>query len=81
MFLFIKKGSETDIKNYRPVSILKNLSKIFEGLIYNRLSAFFNSQGLLSQNQFGFRTQRNTEMAVLKVIERVMPAISDGGTL
>ena len=35
-----KKDSRTDKTNYRPVSILPNLSKVYERLIYNQLSQF-----------------------------------------
>ena len=38
-----KKGSRTDKKDYRPVSILPNLSKIYERLIYKQLSKFSNN--------------------------------------
>ena len=48
-----KKDSRTDKKNYRPVSILPNLSKIYERLIYNQLSKFFECN--LSKLQCGFR--------------------------
>ena len=71
-----KKGSKSVIENYRPISILTNLSKIFETLIQKRLESFFRSSDLLSENQFGFREGRNTEMAALKLIEKLMPALS-----
>ena len=36
-----KKNDSTDKSNYEPISILPNLSKIFEKYIYNQLSVFF----------------------------------------
>ena len=36
-----KKNDSTDKSNYEPISILPNLSKIFEKYIYNQLSLFF----------------------------------------
>ena len=72
-----KKGSKQEISNYRPIAILKNLSKIFESLIYVRLSTGFSSQNILSDNQFGFRRGKNTEMACLSLVDRILPAFRD----
>ena len=74
-----KKGPKDDILNYRPVSILANLSKIFEGLLHRRISHYFNPQTMLSSNQFGFRRGKNTELACLSLVDRVMPAFTDKG--
>ena len=50
---FYKKGKK-DIKgNYRPVSILPNLSKIFEKCIFEQISQFF--ENIFSKYQCGFR--------------------------
>ena len=69
-----KKGVASIIANYRPISVISNLSKIFESIIYKRISAYFESNGLLNADQFGFRKQRNTEMAIFSLLERVIPA-------
>ena len=70
-----KRGSPYSIQNYRPISIVSNISKIFESIMHKRLSKFFASQGLLSEYQFGFRKERNTEMAIFTLVDRVIPAI------
>ena len=72
-----KKGSRKIIENYRPISVLSNLNKIFEKLMYSRLSSFVQSFGILSSNQYGFRPDSNTELATLRLISRILPAISD----
>jgi len=66
-----KAGSETDINNYRPISVLPLLSKIFERCFCNRLVQFLNSQGVISANQFGFQKSKNTTDAILNFIEGV----------
>ena len=58
------------------MSVIFNLSKIFESLIRSRLNYFFKSQNLLQNNQFGFRSGRSTEHAALNLIDRVSPALS-----
>ena len=50
-----KNGSKSDISNYRPISILTSFSKIFEKLMFNRLYNHFETNGILAQEQFGFR--------------------------
>ena len=49
-----KKESRNEKENYRPVSILPNLSKIFERCMYDQLKDYFEK--LLSKYQCGFRT-------------------------
>ena len=70
-----KKGSKIEIKNHRPISVLPNLSKNFEHLIFNRVKSIIDSFGVLSENQFGFRKHKNTELAALTLINRSLPAI------
>ena len=38
-----KKNEKCEKRNYRPVSILTNISKIYEKLLYNQLSKYFTS--------------------------------------
>ena len=59
-----KKGSLRNISNYRPVSVLNNLSKVFENLLYNRLQSFCHASDFLAKNQFGFRKHCNTEFVL-----------------
>lgn len=67
-----KSGSVDDLSNYRPVSILPAISKIFERLAYNRLSAFVNKNSLLYSGQYGFRKDHSTYMAALKVVDDIV---------
>ena len=75
--IFKNKGSIGDMNNYRPISIICNLSKIFEKLLNNRLFSFFHCQNLLSTNQFGFRKNSNTELAILSLMKRIIPGLED----
>ena len=72
-----KKGQKNQIVNYRPISVLPNIGKILESLASVRLKTFFTRHDLLYDNQFGFRTGKNTEMAALKLIERALPALEN----
>ena len=48
-----KKGDSSLLNNYRPISILPAISKIFERVIYNQLYEYFNSNNLLTEEQYG----------------------------
>lgn len=50
-----KKGDRTSPENYRPISLLCSISKVFEKLLYNRMVHFFVKNKLFATEQFGFR--------------------------
>lgn len=59
-----KKGSLTDLNNYRPISLLNNFGKVLEKIVGQRLNHHLESQNLLSEQQFGFRANKSTSDAV-----------------
>ena len=50
-----KKGDKQLLKNYRPISLLPIIGKIFERLLYNQMFEIFFGNDLISQNQSGFK--------------------------
>ena len=64
-----KKGDPLNVKNFRPISVLLVLSKIFEKSMYSRLVRFLDSAKILNDVQFGFRKGLSTETAILKLTE------------
>ena len=40
--------------NYRPISVLSALSKIYEKCILNQLKFYFMTENILVSNQYGF---------------------------
>ena len=70
-----------DIKcrsNYRPISVFCALSKISEKVVSTRLLEYLTRYAILHKNQFGFRSQRSTSMALLQLIDDVSEAIDQG---
>ena len=57
-----KKDSKVDFSNYRPISILSNLDKIPEKIVYTRIFKFFDNNNLFYPLQFGFRQNYSTTM-------------------
>ena len=64
--------------NYRPISLLPLFSKILEKLMYNRLLSFLNKCQIINKNQFGFRNNHSTYMALLIMLENVRNALDNG---
>jgi len=65
-----KKGSELEISNYRPVSNLISIAKIFELCVLQRLEAM-DQDLLFGTNQHGFRKQHSTDTALGTLISHV----------
>jgi hypothetical protein len=70
-----KSGNIRNVSNYRPISLLPIINKIFEKLLYARLQSFFEGGNLISENQFGFRRARDTSQAALRLIDEILPSM------
>lgn len=73
-----KKGDKQDVKNYRPVSVLPSVSKVFERVIYERMITFVNRHNILSDNQFGFRQSKSTELAIFHSLTYIFDKVDKG---
>lgn len=73
----IHKGGDTkDIANYRPISVLPLLSKIFESCIYNRLYDYLCKMSIISPNQYGFQRKKSTSDAMIDLTESIYSALN-----
>ena len=72
-----KSGSKDDINNYRPISNLPVVSKIFEKLTLTRLLSFVNKYSILSNSQFGFWKGKNITQAAMKLTTTIVNAYHD----
>ena len=70
-----KKGNRSEKDNYRPVSILPNLSKVFERCIYNQIAQFFDK--ILSKHQCGFWKGHSAQHFLI-VLEKWKKSVSQG---
>ena len=73
-----KADDDMLFKNYRPVSVLSVLSKVFERIMYNCLISFLESNKILFKNQFGFRKQHSTYMALVLLLDKIVKALENG---
>ena len=73
-----KSDDSMSFNNYRPVSVLCVLSKIFEKIMYKRVTALLEIFKILHDNQHGFRKKSSTHVALLSFIDKVIEAIENG---
>jgi hypothetical protein len=71
-----KKGSKTDINNFRPISNLVSISKIYEKLLLRKLS--LETDGEEGDSQHGFRKNFSTTTAVLELQSIIAKALDSG---
>ena len=71
-----KKNDKSDKTNYRPVSILPNISKIYEKIIYNQLYEYFHDK--LFPSQCGFRKGYSSQHSLLVMTEKFKESIDKG---
>ena len=73
-----KSGSKNDCGNYRPISILPSVAKIFEKLVCDQLKSYLSEQNILSKYQSGFRWGHSTSSSLLKTTNSWLLNIDSG---
>ena len=73
-----KKYSKLDYSNYCPISLLSNIEKVLEKLMYKRLYMFLNNNNIIYNVQFGFRQQYSASHALINITEIIRKDLDDG---
>lgn len=66
-----KGGSKEIASNYRPISVLSALNKIYESVLASRIKGFLKKEGLIYNHQYGFRDKSGTATAALEMLDFV----------
>lgn len=66
-----KKNAKDLFNNYRPVSLLSNIGKIFEKILFDRLIRFIEAHHILVKQQNGFRKGRSTSTAIFEALKTI----------
>jgi hypothetical protein len=64
------KGSKSELENYRPISIISPVAKIFEKLIAENISDYFESEKIIKSAQYGFRRNLSCETALNSMVSK-----------
>jgi hypothetical protein len=72
-----KSGDLQNPANYRPISLLTGIAKLFEQLLAAQLTKYLDEENILHPSQFGFRKNVGTENALVKVVTTVLEALND----
>ena len=76
---FKNVGERSTAKNYRPVSFLSVVSKVFEKLINNRIVDYLEKCGFFPDFQYGFRSSRSTADLLTVASDRIARAFNRSG--
>lgn len=71
-----KNGEKSDVNNYRPITLIPIISKIFEKCMYKRLIEFCNKFNIIKKEQFGFQKNKSTTLAIYNVIKIILTNIN-----
>ena len=73
-----KKENPHITDNYRPVSLLPIISKIFEKVVFIQVYDYFTENDLLYKSQYGFRKLHSTELAALEFTDKIVANLEQG---
>ena len=72
-----KAESKLSVGNYRPISILPIISKIFEKVVSIRLTNFLKTNDIIFKHQFGFQSGMSTDLAILDIHSKIVEAFEN----
>ena len=70
-----KSGDRLQFSNYILISLLPHFSKILENIFSKRLISFIENHHILTDGQYGFRSNHSTSLALTEFVEKVTSAI------
>ena len=75
-----KQGNKKLCSNYHPISLTYTLSKVLEKCLKTRLYNFLEKSNVFSNNQFGFRQNKGTSIALQTLVSCIHNNLDDGNS-
>ena len=76
--IYKNKGSRSDASNYRPISVICHIAKIFEKCIQIQLLSYINMHNFISCDQSAFLKSHSTVTSLDKVVDNWLTNIDNG---
>ena len=73
-----KSESKFEVTNYRPISLLPIISKVFEKIMYTRIFSCIKKEHILYKQQYGFQKGKSTELAILDLQAKIISSLEKG---
>ena len=72
-----KEGDKKQVSNYRPITVLPLISKIFERYIASRLTKYLSKYSIITPQQYGFQKGLSTTDAIINLTEHIYTALNN----
>ena len=73
-----KKNDKLEVINYRPISVLTTISKVFEKCVHKQLLQYLIDNNLIYDYQSGFRPHHSTDTCLTYLADTIKASISKG---
>ena len=67
-----KSGNSSLLSNYRPISVLSSISKVYEYVVFKQLLNYMECSKLFYTDQYGFRPDHSTELAAARFVNELV---------
>jgi len=73
-----KSKEAVNVENFRPISLVCSISKVFERLVHNKIEQHLLHNNVLAKHQYGFRHGHSTAQAISKMVSEICTNKANG---
>lgn len=73
-----KNGSKEDVNNFRPISLIPCIAKVFEKAMHSRLEQYLSDNNILAIQQNGFQKKKSTALAIFQGLTEILDGLENG---